>query len=308
SVSSFSLLTVYISVYKISLPYHSSSTVQSLPLFSFIQSSLLLSAPRLIIPASEFIDAVLIPNRLLAAGYSTSEATSMYGVIYGMAVIVAYAPTLLTGALCHTLSVQIASSWPQGNRPNFNRLSAADFKVCWVLGIATALFLWVYTPELSLFSFNTETAGPAIKYLAAIPLLVGFRESATSSLWSQDIRKSPFYGLLTGSICATAAQYFLVGIPGFGYKGAAIAILLLEAVASLWNLQALRFKIDQLSNILFGLLCDLIVLSVVLFGARQLSQSFPGTPAGFGRFLFAALMYFLVVGLYMYLRCIRKRK
>ncbi|QQZ59491.1 oligosaccharide flippase family protein [Paenibacillus sonchi] len=308
ALSAFSLLTVYISVNKTSLPYSTSYSVQSLPIFWFIQSSLMISATRLIIPASEFIDAVLIPNRLLAAGYSTSEATSMYGVIYGMAVIVAYAPTLLTGALCHTLSVQIAAEWQQGNTQRFNSLSATAFKVCWLWGIATALFLKGNAPELSLFIFNTETAGPAIKYLAAIPLLVGFREISTSILWSQDIRKSPFYGLLTGIICATSAQYFLVGIPGFGYKGAAIAILLLEAVASLWNLQALRFKIDQLSTILFGLLCDLIVLSVALFGVRQLSQSFPGTPAGFGRFLFAALLYFLVAGFYMYLRCMRKRK
>ncbi|WP_379153078.1 oligosaccharide flippase family protein [Paenibacillus sp. sgz5001063] len=304
----FSLLTVYISINKASFHNNTSYSVQSLPIFWFIQSSLMISATRLIIPASEFIDAVLIPNRLLAAGYSTSEATSIYGVIYGMAVIVAYAPTLLTGALCHTLTVQMAAEWQQGMMKRFNHLSATALKICWLWGMATALFLKGYAPELSLFIFNTETAGPAIKYLAAIPLLVGFREISTSILWSQDIRKSPFYGLLTGITCSIIVQYFLVGIPGFGYKGAAISILSLEVIASIWNLRALRIKLNKLSRLLFALLCDLMVLSVTLFGVRQLSQSYHGTAVSLWRFLFAALLYFLVSGLYMYLRCMRNRK
>lgn len=302
----FCLLAVYISVNKNKVPDYASNTGESLPIFWFIQSAIMISATRLIIPSSEFIDAILIPNRLLAVGYSSSEATSMYGVIYGMAVIVAYAPTLLTGALCHTVTVQFAAEWQKGNTRRFNILSITALKVSWLWGLSTALFLMECAPELSLFIFNTETAGPVIKYLAAIPLLVGFREISTSILWSQDNRKVPFNGLLTGIICSTLAQYFLVGIPGFGYKGAAISILLLEVVASVWNLQALRFKLDKLSTFLIALLGDLLFQSVMLFGFRQLSQSFHGTQTPLWRFLFAALLYFLVSGFYIYLRCMKK--
>lgn len=307
AVIAFSLLTVYIAVNKNNNPYNASHSGQSLPIFWFIQSSIMISATRLILPSSEFIDAILIPNRLLAAGYSSSEATSMYGVIYGMAVIVAYAPTLLTGALCHTVTVQFAAEWQQGNIRRFNSLSTTALKVSWLWGLSTALFLKGYAHELSLFIFNTETAGPVIKYLAAIPLLVGFREISTSILWSQDIRKVPFNGLLTGIICSTVVQYFLVGIPGFGFQGAAISILLLEVVASVWNLQALRFKLGKLSTILIASLGDFMVLFVTLSGVRQLSQAFHGTETSLWRFLFAALLYFLVSGIYMYFRCVKKR-
>ncbi|MFF2019319.1 oligosaccharide flippase family protein [Paenibacillus sp. NPDC058177] len=298
---SFSLLTIYLSLDTHSPRPQGRSKV--LPVTIFFKTSLVISMTRMFIPASEFIDALLVPSRLLAAGHSTSEATAMYGVIYGMAAIVVYAPTLVTGALSHTLSVRIAAEWQQGTLEKFNHLANLALKISWLWGIASGLFLFVHADILSILIFNTTAATAPIKYLASIPLLVGFRELTTSILWAQDVKKAPFWGLLSGLACSTFAQYMLVGIPGFGYAGAAIAIISMELVSSLWNLKALHIHKRKLHGILLLMLCDIGILLLAVAGASRCRQLLQGLFSELWIFMLESILFFLVTSLYFYLRC-----
>ncbi|WP_187274029.1 polysaccharide biosynthesis C-terminal domain-containing protein [Paenibacillus sp. N3.4] len=53
-------------------------------------------------------------------------------------------------------------------------------------------------------------------------------------------KKIPLFGLVIGVICSLALNYYLLAIPGFAYAGAAIGIISLELIATLWNLNKLR--------------------------------------------------------------------
>ncbi|KZS47142.1 hypothetical protein AWU65_15015 [Paenibacillus glucanolyticus] len=68
-------------------------------------------ATRLIVPTSDFLDAILIPNRLQAAGMSASDAISVYGIITGMATTIVYMPSFVTFALIYTLSTKFTTDW-----------------------------------------------------------------------------------------------------------------------------------------------------------------------------------------------------
>ncbi|MFC3748891.1 oligosaccharide flippase family protein [Paenibacillus sp. GCM10012306] len=298
---SFSLLTIYLSLDTHSPRPQGRSEV--LPVTLFFKTSLVISVTRMFIPASEFIDALLVPSRLLAAGYSTSEATAMYGVIYGMAAIVVYSPSLITGALSHTLTVRIAAEWQQGTLEKFNRLASLALKISWLWGIASGLFLFIHADKLSMLIFNTTAATIPIKYLASIPLLVGFRELTTSILWAQDVKKAPFWGLLSGLACSTFAQYMLVGIPGFGYAGAAIAIISMELVSSLWNLKALHIHWGRLHRTLLLMLCDIGFLFMTAAGLSRCRPLLQGLFSELWVFLLESSLFFLASGLYIYLRC-----
>ncbi|WP_019912084.1 oligosaccharide flippase family protein [Paenibacillus sp. HW567] len=304
AVLSFTLVTVYISInnkrFTFIEPFH-----RPLHLIWFVKTSLVISATRMLIPASEFIDALLISNRLLAAGYSTSEATAIYGVIYGMAVIIVYSPTLLTGALSHTVSMHIAAAWQQGNQQRAASLSSLALYACWLWGLVCGLFLFVYADELSFYIFNTARVNQVIRYLAFIPLIVGFREISTSILWAQDIRKNPFFGLLSGIICAVGIQYFLVALPGFSYKGAAAGILMLELVAACWNFRVLHLSMASLRQILLPLLYDLAFVFVTLSALSRLFHH-SAEILSLWRFLLMSCSYFTLSGVYMYFRSIRK--
>ncbi|WP_234405538.1 polysaccharide biosynthesis C-terminal domain-containing protein [Paenibacillus sp. IHBB 10380] len=279
-------------------PYKSST----LPFVWFFRTSFIISFTRMLIPASEFIDAILIPNRLISAGYSTSEATSIYGIIIGMATTIAYTPTLVTGALSHTITMRIASYWQQGNFDKFHSLSRLSLKIGWLWGLFSATFLFVYAKELSLFIFNTEDAFLSIKYLAAIPLIVGFREISTSILWSKDVRKTPFIGLIVGISCSIVLQYFLIGIPKLGYIGAAAGILSMEIISMIWNFKALNISKYKLKKTFPFIFLDTAVIFFIMLLSYYFIYSFQETLIDTTRFIITGCLYFLISGFYMYIR------
>lgn len=81
---------------------------------ALLQASVAITFTRLLVPASDFADMLLIPNRLIKAGYSAHEAIGMYGVMTGMAVVLVYVPTIFTAALSHTWTMGIAADWQTG--------------------------------------------------------------------------------------------------------------------------------------------------------------------------------------------------
>mgnify|MGYP001369138680 CR=1 FL=1 len=301
---SFAMLATFISIDKKKL-VHSPNESPTLPFVWFLRTSVMISFTRLLIPASEFIDAILIPSRLISAGYTSSEAVSMFGIISGMATVIAYTPTLVTGALSHTTTIRIAAYWQKGNHDEFHRLSRLSFTIGWLWGLISGTFLFVYAKEISLFIFNTEEAYLSIKYLALIPLIVGLREISTSILWSQDVKKIPFLGLAIGICCSILIQYFLIGIHGLGYIGAAAGILSMEVISSVWNLRALNIGKKVVFIKMFpSIIQDIVVICGIMSLIYVFIHSFQGVLLDITRFLMSGCLFFLMSGLYMYLRCV----
>ncbi|WP_435922174.1 oligosaccharide flippase family protein [Paenibacillus sp. DYY-L-2] len=297
-IISFLVLILYISRHGL----YSSGPQQdnlSLSIKWVLRTSLIISFTRLLVPASEFIDAILIPNRLITAGYSPTEATSIFGIITGMAATVAYTPTLITGALSHTLTMRIASQWQRKEEGKFRELLRIAMKLSWLWGLISASFLFVYAQELSFYIFHTDKAGELIKFLSAIPLLVGLREMTTSILWAQDIKKIPFLGLITGICLSAIIQYFVIAIPGYAYVGAAAGILSLEIVSLVLNLTVFQRNLS-LIKILPSALLDIAVIGG---GIAVVARIKPDSLISLPEFLFSGIFFFSLAGLYMILRC-----
>ncbi|MFW5434843.1 oligosaccharide flippase family protein [Paenibacillus apiarius] len=239
----FLIITVYVAASKqIAALSAAQSWSYGGELSFLLRTSLAIGFTRMLVPASDFIDSMLIPRRLQAAGYSVSESIAMYGVITGMAVVVAYVPTIVTAALSHTVTMNIAADFQQGRMGEYRRSIENVLNLGWTWGILSGMFLFLYANDLSNLIFGTPAAADPIRYLSAIPLIVGLRELTTSILWAQERKNSPLMGLIGGIGLSTVLLYFLLAIPGFGYKAAAIGTLSLETVAVLWNLKALRSK------------------------------------------------------------------
>ncbi|WP_254450552.1 oligosaccharide flippase family protein [Cohnella herbarum] len=230
-----------------------------------IQSSLLIALTRLLIPASDLIDAVVIQRRLQFAGYSASEAMAMYGVLSGMAVIIVYMPTLLTSALSHTLTMKIAADWQEGRKNHFYRRVYAAMELSWIWGWASGLLLYKYAAQISWLFFGTDEASTAIQYLSAIPLIVGFRELTTSTLWAQDRKRVPLAGMIAGVSMTLILLYYLITIPGFEYAGAAIAFLSMELVAAAWNIRALKLVRNHYVRPTLLILDSLVLAGMMIF-------------------------------------------
>ncbi|SDP10120.1 stage V sporulation protein B [Paenibacillus sp. yr247] len=234
-------------------------------IFLFIFTSLSILATRLIVPVSDFLDAIIIPHQLQAAGMSVSDAISVYGIITGMATTIVYMPTLVIFALAYTLSTKITTDWQAGRQDRFVRRIRSAMEIAWLWGCGSALVLFFYANDLSNLLFSNGLAETGIRYMSLVPLLSGIRELSTIALWGIGDKKTPLIGLIIGVICSLTLNYYLIAIPGFTYAGAAIGILSLELIAALWNMNTLR---TYTKGILKGLTSSTIV--IILFFAVSL--------------------------------------
>ncbi|MDQ0492832.1 oligosaccharide flippase family protein [Paenibacillus brasilensis] len=258
----FALLTAIFMYNRPSVAISPPSTRTDLPLV--VHASFAIALTRLLNPVSDFMDAIIIPQRLQVAGVSSKEAAEMFGIVTGIALVVAYMPTLITGSLTHTLTMKITADWQNKDYSLFYKKNQAALQIAWVWGLASGFFIFEYASEISLFVFGIQNAEIPIKSLAMLPLLVGLREITTSILWAQNRKKTPFIGLGTGVLVNFMILYSLVAIPGLGYAGMSLGIIMLELIATAWNFKALELFQRTNSRTAVMLLVDILVFEVIL--------------------------------------------
>ncbi|MEC0180322.1 oligosaccharide flippase family protein [Paenibacillus peoriae] len=267
----FAMLSALFMYNRPSVALSPPSTRTDLPLV--VQASFAIALTRLLIPASDFMDAIIIPQRLQVAGVSPKEAAEMFGIVTGIALVVAYMPTLITGSLTHTLTMKITTDWQNKEYNVFYKKSHTALQIAWVWGLASGFFIFEYASEISLFVFGIQHAEIPIKSLAMLPLLVGLREITTSILWAQNRKKTPFIGLGTGVLVNFIILYSLVAIPGLGYAGMSLGIIMLEWIAMAWNFKALELFQQIKSHIIIILLVDILVFEAILIMVTLCSKS-----------------------------------
>ncbi|WCK56201.1 polysaccharide biosynthesis protein [Aneurinibacillus sp. Ricciae_BoGa-3] len=208
-------------------------------LFALLYASTAFLLTRLIVPVSDFFDALIIPHRLQDGGLTVAQATSVFGIVSGMAVSLVYIPTIFSAALSHILSSKITLDYKQKKETRFRLQSRHALKAVWLWGWASAFVFFYYADKLSLLIYGTSTAASAIRWLCLGTLFAGVRELTTTLLWAIDRKKETIVGLLAGTICSIVLAYFLVCIPGFGISGISIATLSVDLVAALWNIHCI---------------------------------------------------------------------
>nr|WP_239565567.1 oligosaccharide flippase family protein [Brevibacillus fulvus] len=212
----------------------------------FLSSSLSILGTRIIYPISDFLNAWIVPKRLVESGYSGREATAIFGEITGMTVAVVSIPTIITSALCHILTAHFSADWEQKRRADFRQRTRRSLEVVFLWGLGSTLLLFHFAEELSLLVAGNDSLAKAIRYLAVYPLLIGLRELTTILLWIMGLQKEPLIASVLGTLSAVAVNYVLVAVPGFGYAGVAVGILTFEFVVILLNLLQLKKQVKEL--------------------------------------------------------------
>jgi stage V sporulation protein B len=238
----------------------------------FIGTALAISATRIIVPLSDFLDSLIIPFRLQISGLTYEEAISIFGEITGMAATIVYLPTVFTAVLSYTLSTKVAADWKDQNKERFVHRCQTAMEMTWLWGIGTTMFLFFYSNPLSMILFDHAGASKAIRYLSVIPFFVGNRELTTTLLWCVNLKRVPINGLLLGVMISLCASFFLSAIPGFGYAGAAISIVLLEIAAASWNFIVI---IKRFPSIIHPttLITDTLVLLLIFIFLYELGRT-----------------------------------
>lgn len=124
-----------------------------------------LTSNRIVLNLFAGFENVMLPNRLLAFGYTQSEALSVYGILTGMAMSVIMFPSVITNSVSVLLLPTISEAQAAGKRDKILYTIKKTIESCLLLGfLSTAGFL-VTGNFLGNFLFNNALAGTFIATL-----------------------------------------------------------------------------------------------------------------------------------------------
>ena len=176
-----------------------------------------LSANRLVLNLLQSIEAVYIPNRLMAYGLNNADALGVYGVLTGMSLPLILFPSAITNSISVLLLPIVAEADAGGNRSAVRRAIMTSIRYCLLLGFAcTAMFLLVGRAAGRLL-FHSELAGSFILTLSFICPFMYIASTLNSIL--NGLGKTAQTFLYSVVSLLLRLLFVFIAIPIYGIKG-----------------------------------------------------------------------------------------
>lgn len=210
------------------------------PAVSIIRRLITLAVPvaaaNMLLPAVASIDLFIVPLRLEAAGYTTHQATALYGYLTGMANGLVQLPAILTLALATSLVPAVSAAFSRRHRKEILARTHTAMRIANVITIPACLGLAVLAVPISRLLYATPAAGPAICVLSISVFLIGFQQITSGLLQGMGHTAIPLYNMAAAAVVKIILSWNLTATPWLGEVGAAWATNADLAVAAALNL------------------------------------------------------------------------
>ncbi|MBE3575354.1 MAG: oligosaccharide flippase family protein [Firmicutes bacterium] len=257
------------------------------------------AAGRLVISLSSTVSALLVPRGLQAAGFTVSQATTIYGEISGMALNLAFLPTIFTSSLATNMVPAAARAALRGPA-ELQHFAERALKLTTLVCLPMTAALTFFGPDLGVLFFASERAG-LITQALALPIFVTYWQQVSTGI----LQGSGHPGLpLVASGAATTAGailvYLLVPRPNLGLNGAILALSISYLLGGLLSLTFVQLKTRAGINVLK----HVFPVALAAFGAGGLTHRlclwfWPAAAQGPAALARTAVGLLCMAGLYM---------
>ena len=180
----------------------------------FIKQSLPITMMRV---ASSFIQpliGIVIPMRLIAIGYTSSQALSLYGVAIGMTFPLLFAPTTIIGSLSTALIPDISKAMAEKNKEHVEkRIFSSIFFALFISSLFIPFFLGA--GEISgVFLYDNILSGTLLQSSSWVLLPLGMTNISCAILNSLGLEKKSFINFVIGSVFMFISLWFLPSLLG----------------------------------------------------------------------------------------------
>jgi len=267
-----------------------------------LKTALPLSLSGALTTIMDMITAILIPMQLRAAGYSNSNALSLYGQVTGMVMPLLFFPFIIVASLGITLVPAIAASYATGNWTALNKKCNDSLKITSAIAFAsTALFI-VFPWELCRIFFKCPEAGNMLFWMSFVCPFEYWQFTLFAVLNGVGKQHVVLKNSVLHIVISVICSYFLIPIPSIGIYGFVIGFCASAVLICLWNLADLK-RIPQIhidyANIfvkpLFAFIGMLIVIKCCnLYLVARALQSFNMTVSSITGLVFFFLILFFM--------------
>ncbi|KUO74372.1 MAG: hypothetical protein APF77_16315 [Clostridia bacterium BRH_c25] len=193
----------------------------------------------------DMVIAILIPMQLRTAGYSNSNALSLYGQVTGMVMPLLFFPFIIVVSLGITLVPAIASSYAAGNWTALSKKCNDSLKITSVIAFASTALFVIFPWELCRIFFKCPEAGNMLFWMAFVCVFEYWQFTLFAVLNGVGMQHVVLKNSILHIVISIICSYFLIPIPSIGIYGFIIGFCASAVLVCLWNLVDLK-RIPQI--------------------------------------------------------------
>jgi len=249
------------------------------PAMAIIKRVVVLALPvsmsSLMLPIVSNLDLLIVPARLEVAGYTVSQATTLFGYLTGMAVPLVNLSTILTAALAISLVPAISESRVLQDFVGIKEKVKTAFRVAAMITIPCSVGLFVLGEKVAGIIYNAPGAAPAIEIMSVAIFLLGLHQVSTGILQGLEHTTIPVVNMIIAAGCKVILNWTLTAQPSLGIMGSSWATVADIGVAAILNLFFI-YKYTQFSLPLKELLKTVVaagIMGVAVVGFLRVTTS-----------------------------------
>jgi stage V sporulation protein B len=186
------------------------------------------------------ISTLILPRRLIAAGFSYGDALAAIGKFGGMALNISYLPFIVIGSMLTVLVPELSLSMSKKDYWSSENRIAQVIKLACAIGVSTAIVCLILPDMLGQLFYKRDDLGDMIRFSAVICLFT-FVSSPTfgilNALGKQNV-------LLKNSLIISFESLVLIfaltGIPGLNIYGYGLSMIITSLTALVINIREIR--------------------------------------------------------------------
>lgn len=239
------------------------------------------------------LTTLIIPRRLLKAGFNYTQALSTMGKFNGMALSIVLFPLIIISSISTILIPDLSKSISKNEINTAKKRIQEVIKIAFILGLATMVICFVIPDELSYMFFKRTDLGSYIWFASLITPLFFISVTTYSILNGLGKQNKILINSLICSFIEIIIIYLLAGFPKINIYSYAIAIIVDSCLAIILNLREIRksIKIEleipkYIIYILLGILMILVLYLIKSYipSKLELLQNILIIFSGFGVF------------------------
>lgn len=228
-----------------------------------------ISLSSIMLPVVSNLDLLIVPRRLEVAGYTTAQATELFGYLTGMSVPLINLATILTAAMAMSLVPAISHSFTLKKFDEIYERTASAMRISFLVTIPFSVMLYVMAEPVVTFIYNAPAAADATRAVAIAICFLGLHQITTAILQGLKRPKIPVINMAAACLVKVLCNWFLVAIPAFGITGASYATVADIGVAAALNLFFIYRHTGYIihANIIVKNILSAAVMGVIMYFA-----------------------------------------
>ena len=224
------------------------------------------------------LSTLIVPRRLISAGFDYSEALSMIGKYNGMAMCIITIPMIVVSTINTLIIPDLSQTLNQGKEYEASLRIRKVIKLAFLLGLATAIICNVVPVNLGQMFFGRDDLGDYIRFSSLSAPIIFTSLTMFGILNGLNRQSIILRNSLIEAVSELICLYIFTSIHSINIFGYSITMCIACSISFLLNIHEVKKHIDININgyniIIYLLLSVLVFLTISIF-SKYFSAYFP---------------------------------